>query len=122
VNFIESQGLRDTLTVGSLDMPVSPIAALLDKKIYYPESKEFGTFVKWNQRKYVKPEEIFDDINELMVMQQSSSILLILNYSLSQSYLKSPNFSISEVFDSSPSMAYDEEYHLYLVKRKPTEQ
>ncbi|HEY9668114.1 MAG TPA: hypothetical protein V6C91_14985, partial [Coleofasciculaceae cyanobacterium] len=37
VNFIESQGLRDTLTVGSLDMPVSPIAALLDKKIYYPE-------------------------------------------------------------------------------------
>lgn len=121
-NFIESQGLSDTLIVGSLDMPVSPIAALLDRKIYYPESEHFGTFVKWNQRKYVKPEEIFDKIDELMVAQKKPSALLILNYSLSESHLKRPNFSISEVFDSSPSMAYDEGYHLYLVKRKPAEQ
>lgn len=116
-NFIETKGLRDTLMVGSLDMPVSPIAALLDKKIYYPESKHFGTFVKWNQRKYVKPEEIFNDIDKLIVAQKSSSALLILNYSLSEVDLKRPNFSISKVFDSSPSMAYDEEYHLYLAKK-----
>lgn len=121
VNFIESQQLKDALIVGSGDMEVSPITALLDRKIYYPESNHFGTFVKWNQRKSVKDEEIIDKVNQLIVEQKSPKALLILDHWLDKPKAERPDLSISELYHSSQSLALDETYHLYLIQRKPVD-
>ncbi|HAJ62037.1 MAG TPA: hypothetical protein DCP31_24690 [Cyanobacteria bacterium UBA8543] len=121
VSFIESQQLQEALIVGSGDMEVSPIAAILDQKIYYPESKGFGTFVKWNQRKKVNNQEIIDQVNQLIVNQKRPKVLLILHQWLDKPKAERPDLSISELYHSSQSLALDETYHLYLIQKKPVD-
>ena len=47
--FVRSSGLADLEIVGHTDFVVSPLAALLDKKLYYPERRGYGTFIVWNR-------------------------------------------------------------------------
>lgn len=116
-NFIESQGLSDTLIVGSFDMTASTVAAMLDRKIYYPESKSFRTFVEWNQRSFVNDREIMAQIDQLIVEQNSPSVLLIRNRELDKSQAERPDLSISYLFRTYPSIVGDERFSLYTITR-----
>jgi len=60
VAFLRAKGLADLEIVGHTDFVVSPLAAQLDKKIYYPERGEYGRFVIWNRGR--KASLHFDDV------------------------------------------------------------
>jgi len=115
-NFIERQRLNDTLIIGSRDLDVSPLAAFLDRKIYYPESGRFGSFIVWNNRyrKEVGSKTIIRSINQF-VKQKTNTILVVLNKKID---VQIPDYSISEIYKSSRSIV-PEQYYLYLIQRKP---
>ena len=114
-NFIRSQQLEQKFIVGSRDVAVSPIAGYLKGKIYYPESKSLGGFVRFNsQRKEVNSTEVLEQVSKLL-QQQQMEILLILNYKLDSSR---PDLSISPVAQFTKSFIHDEKYYLYTVRPK----
>lgn len=111
-NFIEAQGLNKTLIVGSKDFAISPIAAFLQQKIYYPESGAFGGFVDWNKRRSLGSQAVIDEINNF-VAQQKQQTLLILS---SEINTEKKNFNYVEFWKSSKSITR-EDYKLYLIKK-----
>jgi hypothetical protein len=52
--FLERQGLDEMPIVGTVDFMVSPLAALLERDIYYPERGEWGSFIIWDDRRRPK--------------------------------------------------------------------
>jgi hypothetical protein len=128
--FIKSQRLDNMLIVGSRDSAVSPIAALLGKKIYYLESNNFGSFVNWYQRKDLESQEVVDKVNSL-IEQDNRNTLLILSQDteakrpdlaisrLQDLDAEKPELKISELFKSSKSIDKSETYYLYLIQKQP---
>ncbi len=119
VGIIEKHSLNNMPIIGSQDLPVSSIAALLDQKIYYPESQRFGTFIKWNERKLVKQPEVVAQTHQLLIQQNIPQALLILDRELDRSKVERPDLNIAALYHSRRSIAPDESYHLYRVTRKP---
>ena len=116
-SFIESHSLNDTLIV-SRDFAGAPVAALLDKKIYYLDSDNFGSFIVWNKiRDNVNFQEIQDKINNLITPKDLNA-LLILSYEFAPDN-KRPDLKISELSKFSKSIVFYEDYHLYLIRKKP---
>jgi hypothetical protein len=112
--FIISNKLNNHIIIGSKDYRISPFAALLDRKIYYPEINDFGSFIDWSKRKDVKSQEVMEKVNSL-VMQTDDQILLILDSPLK---IELPTLRISQLKSFSKTLAGDEKYYLYLVQRK----
>jgi hypothetical protein len=113
-NYIEQQGLKDYVLVGSQDAAATPVAAFLNRKIYYPESDSNGTFIVWKNRRLLKQIEVIDKVNTRI--KQNNKALLILNYKLK---VKKPELNISFLFKSSQTIVPDETYYLYLIQKKP---
>ncbi len=113
-NYIEQQGLKDYVLVGSPDLTAPPVAAFLNRKIYYFESDIYGTFVVWKNRKLLTPIEVIDGVARLI--KKNNKALLILNYKLQ---VKRKDLNISFLFKSSQSIVRDETYYLYLIEKKP---
>ena len=114
--FIETQGFKESLIIGRKDFAVSPISALLNQEIYYPESDEFGSFIVWKKRPNLKSKDLLGKVNQALIKNNQNQALLILSSRLKT---KSSDLSISELFTSSQSIVFDETYHLYFVRRKP---
>ncbi|WP_016875198.1 hypothetical protein ACF3DV_18390 [Chlorogloeopsis fritschii PCC 9212] len=112
--YIINNQLNNNIIIGSKDYIISPLAALLDRKIYYPEINSFGSFIDWGKRKNVKSQEVIEQVNSF-VMQTNNQILLILNSPLT---IEPPNLQISPLQSFSKTLAGDEKYYLYLVQRK----
>lgn len=53
--FVERETPADAVIVGSVDYAVEPIAAYIDRPIYYPETKRFGTFMTWGAGRGLVP-------------------------------------------------------------------
>ena len=113
--FIETQGFKESLIIGTKDFAVSPIAGLLNKKIYYPESESFGSFIVWKKRPDFQSKDLLGKVNQVLIKTNRNQALLILSSRLKT---QNPDLSISELFQSSQSIVSDETYHLYLVQRK----
>lgn len=109
----------DNLTiVGYKDDIVSPFSAFLDKKIYYPENEDFGSFSVWtvNKKKNnenITHQEILEQTNDLL-NQEDKEILLILDEEL-KSDLPTVTVKALPTFES--SIIIDEIYYLYLVTK-----
>jgi hypothetical protein len=52
---VRSTDLWDLPIVGSLDYSIEPIAAYLDRPVWYPESGRYGTFLDWSDRRRLVP-------------------------------------------------------------------
>jgi hypothetical protein len=113
-NYIQKHHLNEMVIAGSKSAQISPIAGLLDKKIYYPESDSFESFINWNKRKNVKTPEVIEKISKLLD-KNNHQLLLILNYQLD---LETPELRISKISQFTNSMTIDEIYYLYLVNKK----
>lgn len=112
VEFIDRQQLKNTLIIGSQDNEVSPIAALLNKPIYYLESDKFGSFINWNKKKKLDFEAVAPAKISRLIKQNHKSALLILSYKLD---VKIPELHITEIYNSSQSIVPGETYYLYQV-------
>ncbi len=116
-NYLKSQSLNKLILVGSEDFAISPISGYLQEKIYYPESKKYGSYVLFNaQRKVVDLAEIFKQIEELLKTNQKD-ILLILNQEMKQP-LPQNSLKIQPVKEFTHSFISNEQYYLYLIKNE----
>jgi len=50
-----ASGLSDLPIVGSIDYAAQPVAAFLDRPVWYPESDRHGTFIDWSDRRRLVP-------------------------------------------------------------------
>lgn len=110
--FLSRQQLNDVLIIGSQDNEVSPIAALLNKPIYYLESDRFGSFINWNQKKKLDFKAAASNKISTLTKQNDKTVLLILSHKLD---VKIPDIYLTEIYNSSQSIAPGETYYLYQV-------
>lgn len=70
--------------VGFVDYIVQPIAALLNREIYYPQIDRFGTYVDWGDRSRYRPCTIDKVLNSgvQLFSQRNKNVLLILSSGL----------------------------------------
>jgi len=125
--FIRSQHLEKIPIVGSTDFIISPIASYMQKKIYYPERGEYGSFIIWDKdRKMGMPfQDIINGIQEVM-NEGNDSILLILHKPFVTSegkkeFIRTGRFAEDIEFTFlkhiKAGAVKDEKYAIYLVKR-----
>jgi hypothetical protein len=113
--FIKEQHLDKMFIVASRDATVSPLCGYLNRKFYYPERKDIGSFVLFNtQRQDVTTVDVLEQVSQIM-KQKKENILLILNYELKNS---STDLSISPLAKFTKSLIFNEKYYLYLVGSK----
>jgi hypothetical protein len=107
--------LNDLFIVGSRDYTMSPISGYINRKIYYPEIKNLGSFVLFTtQRQEVEHTEILNQLKEI-IKTNSKNILLILNKPLEINY---PDLKIVRINEFKKSFNYDEQYYLYSVSQQ----
>ncbi|MGB5596694.1 MAG: hypothetical protein WBM32_09795 [Crocosphaera sp.] len=111
--FIQENNLIEHFIVGSEDFTIAPISGYLNKKIYYPETKELGSYVLFNNsRTIVDDSNIINQITKL-IDNEKKDILLITNREFLAKY---SNLSIQFLEKFTQSFIYNEKYYLYLVK------
>jgi len=127
-DFIRQQNLYNMPMIGSIDYAASTQAGYLDRKIYYPESNSFGTFIIWNnQRKLLSNRKLIKKIKKF-VYTNNQDTLLILNHepkntkdkdfiSLIPQYFDS-NYIVSSLKHFDKSIWHEDNYTLYMIKHK----
>ncbi|NJP10038.1 MAG: hypothetical protein HC866_11610 [Leptolyngbyaceae cyanobacterium RU_5_1] len=112
-SFIRNQQLDKMLIVGSSDTAVSPLAAWLDREIYYPDIRRSASFVPWNDRQPVDSQGVLNQVSQLTT-QNNTDVLLVLNYQLN---LKKSDLTITELSRFDQSIVSSERYYLYLAQK-----
>ena len=117
-SFIKANRLDRLTIIGSPDFPIASLSAYLNKPIYDPISKQFGTYVVWNNARTVddnvKFSEVLVDTIEKKQAQEQQDILLVLNRPGDFSNF---DLTIVELRKFSKSIVrFESEYYLYLVK------
>lgn len=115
--FIEKQQMDDVIIVGNPDYAASPLAAYLGRKIYYLEQDDFGSFIVWDHED-MRPREALRKISELISLK-NKDVFLVANYDLA---ISRSDLSITEVARFTNAILRAEQYHLYLIRRAPTQQ
>jgi hypothetical protein len=111
--FIRDHGLAHLPIVGSRDYAVSPLCGYLDRRIYYPESRHFQSFVLFNagRNQEVSDAQILAQVNDLL-RRTPAGVLLVLNHTLTA---HPPGLKIDPVAEFTRSFIDEEIYHLYRV-------
>ena len=77
---LQSDEWRGRPVVGHIDYAAQPINAWLDRPIYYTETRVFGTFLDWSERRKEVPTEIAMREAIHMAREENREIALVLNY------------------------------------------
>ena len=116
VDYIKQNQYDELLIVGSNDALVAPISALLDRQIYYPESKSLGSFTVWAKGKprrdsHQTHQDILKQTSDL-IEEGNQEILLVLTEELA---VQSPQTKIKTLAKFEDSIVDNEVYYLYFV-------
>ncbi|MBF2028026.1 MAG: hypothetical protein IGS48_14885 [Oscillatoriales cyanobacterium C42_A2020_001] len=115
--FIQTQASGDQLLIGDPDWAALPISGYLDQPIYYPASKGFGTFIKFNtQRRDRSPAEVVNQINAIAATSPQN-ILLIRNQPLDPIISSALSRFPIELARFTGAIVQDENYYLYKLQR-----
>jgi hypothetical protein len=115
-----------TLLLGSIDYAAQPIAAFVDRPIWYPEIGRFATFMDWSDRRRMVPvEQALQDALDLFE-EHGRDVVLVLNYTphvkpgQSLALGKDGELLYLEAFTG--AIVPDENYHLYRLRtRRPAD-
>jgi len=114
--FIRQFGAGDVLIVGSPDNTTNFIPGYLGGEIYYLEKSDFGSFTVWSKyRKEVSPEEAIGKVSAL-IEAQNKDVLFVSNYALDSI---TPLLDIAELASFTGSVVEDENFYVYLIRKKP---
>ena len=102
------------------------LSALLNKNIFYPESKRYGSFIIWDNRlrKYQNPDFdiVFASVDSVMGNKHKNA-LLILNAlpkgpdgKLEHAFI-TPTIKLDLIHQSENTMVADEYYYVYLATK-----
>ena len=95
----------------------------MNKKIYYPEIKGFGSYTKWNERKEIKRDSSLKEIREFAYLHpeiQDFTVVLSKKSALKNlepgQVLKQDSLLIKADRVFNKSWIQPERYHIYSVK------
>jgi hypothetical protein len=125
-SLIKRDKLDSLPVVGTQDYAASCFAALLDKQVFYPESKTWGSFITWDNHLRTHQNPDFD-----VVIQSVDSVLntnyrqalVILNTLPAgpngklEHDLVTPTIKMDMLFQSEKCMVPDEYYYVFLATR-----
>ncbi len=140
-DFIRQHGYADLLIIGSGEMYVTPVAAYLDRPIYYPDSKRSGTF--WWERSArhdLSGQEVLRSVAQMATKAQGDMLLVYrgwfrirddgITQDLKSAWLSAdgsasslskpptePRLKISLLADFR-TVIVDEDYSLYLISQQ----
>jgi len=120
--YIKEQKLDNCIMVGYKDILVQPIAAYLNQEIYYPQSRDFGTYVDCQKRKSNIPlDRVLSDCIRL-INEHKKTVLLILNSPLmfghnriDRQFSLNENIKMEFIQKFTESIVTDERYFLYSI-------
>ncbi|MGF1989058.1 MAG: hypothetical protein RMY62_014465 [Nostoc sp. ZfuVER08] len=114
--YIKKSGLDKEFIVASRDANMAALSGYLNRKFYYPELKQMGSFTLFNKnRQDVEQTEILNQINSLFQNQgNQNKILLILNKKLN---VNSNDLKITWIKDFEKNWIDSERYYLYWVDK-----
>mgnify|MGYP003336033850 CR=1 FL=1 len=111
--YIQSHKLDKMFIVGSEDFAIAPITAYLNRKIYYLESDNLGSFVLFTKdRETLDNNKILDKLSEI-VKQTGTKVLLISNHKLE---IPRKDLRLSPLAKFTHAFIDSEKYYLYLVR------
>lgn len=114
--YLQRRELSHLDLVGSEDFAVSPISAYLNRQIYYPESRRWGSYVLFNQsRQPVNDSEILAQIEAGFGTQFTAPVILILNHLLDD---RRASLQIEPIQEIKRSFIGNEQYYLYRISPK----
>ena len=138
--FIADRGLKDMLIVGDQDTKTEALAAYLDRPLYYPASRRWGTFPVWDAKRTqeVPQEEVVHQALD-KGREIKGDVLLVLSYELQPDLRRSTklkdektgevldyNYVLRMPMDRLPLLASftgsivgEESYYLYRVRYTP---
>jgi hypothetical protein len=119
----------DTLTMaGITDFTVSPLSSYLDKKIYYPQMNDFGSFTIWSKKRIVQFsfQQLILSIDSLV--KKKTKILLVKdsapqftrdgkNFKLLEHGMIAKDLQIDLLMTFEPGIVNDEKYYIYQVQK-----
>ena len=105
------------LILADADDAASSVAGCLGRRLYYPASRGWGSFIVWNRERQaeVKPEELLRQSAELS-RRYHQDALLLLNYELPPG-----KFPVTLLQKFTRSLVPQENYYLYLAPRASPE-
>jgi hypothetical protein len=121
--FIRANGLEEHIIVGYIDYIVQPIAALLNREIYYPQIDGFGTYVDWGNASRYKPcttNKVLDSAVQLLC-ERNKNVLLILSSRLLRNnkpverHLVTEGIEIRKIGEFRETIVGNEKYFMYEV-------
>lgn len=114
-NYIQKSQLTEEFIVASRDANMAGLAGYLNRKLYYPELKDMGSFTLFKQgRNPVDQPEILEQIDAIFKRKvEINRILLVLNRELS--FTKN-NLQITPIKNFERSWVDSERYYLYWVR------
>lgn len=117
-SYIQNQQLDKMFIAGSEDFTIAPIAAYLNRKIYYLESDRPGSFVLFTKQREELNDPIVLDKLQQIAKKQKQEILLILNRKLEA---KKQDLTISFVAQFTHAFIYNEKYYIYRIREGAAE-
>ena len=117
--YIKQNKYDRLIIVGSDDVLVAPIPALLNREIYYPETKQLSSFTVWSDNKqqrdsHTTHQDILEQTNDL-INKGNKEILLVLTRELEAN---SDKITAEALAKFEPSITENEVYYLYLATKK----
>lgn len=113
--FIKSTQLADLTIIANPDFAVSPLSAHLDKRIYYLEYNEFGSFAKNHYgKKDLSSEEILRKTAALLT-DRSEALLLVVNKDIPEN---GQPVQIEKLAVFSETIIYEEPFYIYKIKKR----
>jgi hypothetical protein len=114
-DYLIDENLDTATLVGSNDFMASPISGHINKKIYYPETQTFGSFVIFTKdRQDVDDQAILRQIDQKLGTILTSPVILILNHPLEITW---PGLTISPLKEFRHSFIREEQYYLYQISQ-----
>ncbi|QSJ19426.1 hypothetical protein JYQ62_12305 [Nostoc sp. UHCC 0702] len=113
-HYIQQSHLENEFIVGSRDANMAALSGYLNRKFYYPERQQMGSFTLFKKgRQEVEQGEILRQITSLLKNQESQKrILLILHRKLN---LNQNNLKITPIKDFERAWVDSERFYLYWV-------
>jgi hypothetical protein len=125
--YIRREGLEQTDFAGMTDFVISPLSSYFNKKIFYFQRMEFGSFTRWDGRRKqeITPAEFLEATASLMT--QRTNLVLILSEPLTipvngkpfraERFRLSDDIKADLLVSFPPGIIEDERYDLYLVRK-----
>lgn len=127
--YIRNNGLDQYEIIGSLDYLVSPLAAQLGKDIIYPERKEHGSFIIWDQKRQNRWS--FQEVEDMLVnmnQQGQKKMLLVMSSPIQRTSaatgesvpwkdtMLTDKLRMTLASSFRPGIVEDEKYFIYLIE------